>query len=796
MRLSAGALIATVCAALLLHPLFESGGWFVPAALAAAATIGGAALGRRLSVPGWAEPLPALLALLVFMTVTFTSDEAILALIPTPESVTRLGVLLEAGWYDVNRYAAPVPPYLGITTVTTLGVGAVALAVEFLAVRMRRAALAGLPLLALFSVPVAVLRDQLSWPLFALAAAGFLVLLAFDGRERVGRWGRPVTVRAEGATPRRNEPAVDTSAFAGMGRRLGLTAVLVALVVPAVIPGIRDDGLFGVGGGGGPGDGGGTSITTPNPIVSLKRQLNLPRDAEVMRYRTGMQVPGYLRMNVLDAFDGQAWTMSTVRGGRDDRVAGRPLPEPQGLRIAAPQASVEAQISERVTGMNFLPLPYPTREIDIRGDWLVHGPTLMVFSTRSEAGGSTYRAQVLDVRPSREQLRGAGWRAGAQGAGRYLNVPRVDQRIQRLATEITEGATSPYERAVALQEWFTTGGRFRYDLTVPGGNGTSALSDFLLRTRAGYCEQFAASMALMARMTGIPARVAVGYTSGTRTADGSWSVSTRDAHAWPELFFDGIGWVRFEPTPSGLAGQGSASVPDWSIPPPPTPGTGAGGPSPEAIDPESETSPESTATAAPGGPERPDPGAGADVGGTVGPIEDEGPGRWLGWTALVIVALLCWPRLQRSAVRRWRWARARGDAELARAAWRELRDDVVDMGGEWRGAESPRGAARRLVERYHLDGSAAEALWRIALAEERARYAPAPAPAPALAADVAQVRRAARAAVRPHRRLRAILFPRSSLDFLGLTLGRGYDTLEHATTLPTTWRNRLRRHPT
>jgi hypothetical protein len=97
-----------------------------------------------------------------------------------------------------------------------------------------------------------------------------------------------------------------------------------------------------------------------------------------------------------------------------------------------------------------------------------------------------------------------------------------------------------------LQEWFRT--EFEYSLEVQSGHGNNAIENFL-RDRVGYCEQFAGTYAAMMRTLGIPARVAVGFTSGTQTETGVYSVLGKNAHAWPEVWFDGVGWVAFEPTP-------------------------------------------------------------------------------------------------------------------------------------------------------------------------------------------------------------------------------------------------------
>ncbi len=125
------------------------------------------------------------------------------------------------------------------------------------------------------------------------------------------------------------------------------------------------------------------------------------------------------------------------------------------------------------------------------------------------------------------------------------------------AREITAGSANDYERAVKLQDWFALDGGFTYDTEVQVGSGSQAIARFL-RDKEGFCVHFSFAMAAMARTLGIPARVAVGFTPGTPQADGTMSVGLRDAHAWPELYFEGVGWTRFEPTPN------RGTVPDYT----------------------------------------------------------------------------------------------------------------------------------------------------------------------------------------------------------------------------------------
>ena len=102
----------------------------------------------------------------------------------------------------------------------------------------------------------------------------------------------------------------------------------------------------------------------------------------------------------------------------------------------------------------------------------------------------------------------------------------------------------------ALQDSFRDGS-FTYSLAVQPGQSTSAIEAFLFENRVGYCEQFAGAFAAMARAVGLPARVAVGFTPGQPDplTPGRYVVRGENAHAWPEVYLAGIGWVGFEPTP-------------------------------------------------------------------------------------------------------------------------------------------------------------------------------------------------------------------------------------------------------
>ena len=140
----------------------------------------------------------------------------------------------------------------------------------------------------------------------------------------------------------------------------------------------------------------------------------------------------------------------------------------------------------------------------------------------------------------------------------YLELPDgFADEYRPVAEEAVAGATTPYEQAIALQTWFRE--TFTYSLDIPASDDGDDLDDFLER-RTGFCVHFASTFASFARTLGIPARVAVGFTPGEVGADGRYIVRERNAHAWPEMWLDGIGWVLFEPTP----GRGAPGAEEYT----------------------------------------------------------------------------------------------------------------------------------------------------------------------------------------------------------------------------------------
>jgi transglutaminase-like putative cysteine protease len=136
----------------------------------------------------------------------------------------------------------------------------------------------------------------------------------------------------------------------------------------------------------------------------------------------------------------------------------------------------------------------------------------------------------------------------------YLQLPKIDPRVQRLADEVTARAANPYDKAASIESFLRTGYAYTLDVNMPPN--VDPLPYFLLQKRAGHCEYFASAMAVMLRAEGIPSRFVTGFLPGEyNDVGGDYIIRASDAHAWVEVFFPRYGWITFDPTPPGNATQ-------------------------------------------------------------------------------------------------------------------------------------------------------------------------------------------------------------------------------------------------
>jgi transglutaminase-like putative cysteine protease len=720
------------------------------------------------SVTGWGL-LPAAATLitylasqLIYINLLFAPGASNAGVIPTTASLRHLGTLVSQGAGE-RIYAPPVPDRPGAVMLAAAGIGLMAVAADLIAVRLRSPAIAGLPLLVLFSVPITTSAKQ--GPVgatiaFCLAITGYLAVLSADGRERLRIWGRLVTLwqNKDGDEQGRGP---DTRALAASGRRIGLAAVCVAIFIPLLIPGIKIHKLFN-GHGTATGGGGSSSVTLPSPLVELRGQLLPGKHTPVLTYSTNSPDPvdQYLQIYVLN-FDPKSreWVLAPSSGGVP--VTRASLPPPPGLagstvRSFTTRINLASGLTGYTAGVSYLPVPYAPTKVTVDGSWSADSGTLMISSLDQHLAGLTYSATSQEVLPTSQQLDAAG-PPPADVLRQYVPFPATsDSPLRKLALRITKHASTLYGKAMAIQDWFTKPGRFVYTTNASQQNTLTGLLRFLTTAREGYCQQFAFGMAALARLNGIPARVAVGYTAGTRQTNGNWLVTSADAHAWPELYFQGAGWLRFEPTPGGATGQGTAFPPFYAR----SGSSTATGGSPGQISAGGSTG------NLPGGPANSLPsnrlrGLPGSSGGPAARLVHHASVPVFPIVAAVLVILALLPRTARSVSRWRRWRSAQDPVAAAHVAWRELRDDLTDHGLSWHPSDSPRAVSRRVGRMLGLSPAGQEALDRITTAEEHALYARTARTPSSLRSDVTTVRRAMASEATTRTRWQARLLPPS-----------------------------------
>jgi transglutaminase-like putative cysteine protease len=752
----------TVLAAIAVAPLLTAHSpWLKAAAAAIVICCAASASGIR-AVRAAAGLVTYLAALFVFLNVFYAAGESLLRVIPTTASVDHLVHLAHQG-SSLTGYQPPVNGnYDGIKFLAAGSIGLAAIVVDFLAVRLRKPAIAGLPLLVIFLAPIATTAHVAGLgaaTAFLLAAAGYLALLSSDGRNRLRGWGRVVTVWHSSGEDERLGGA-DVGTLTATGRRIGLAAVCVALIAPLVLPTPNLRHLFSGGGGGGPA----TAVGLPDPVDQLHGLLTRSSSQPVLTYRSNSPDAGnYLQVYVLN-YDKSLTQWDLVQPAHSTPVGSRTLQTAPGFTVSTPGVLVTSHftLGQVTAGYSypvfFLPVPYWPIRVSAPGTWREADGTLMIFSDQSDHAGQTYTVSNSEVDPEPAQLE-VSQRYPASISKNYLDFSSpVTTQLTKIAARVTRGKTTAFAKAVALERWFHSS-LFRYSLRSTNlANTPAGLLAFLTTSRTGYCQQFAFAMAVLARLVGIPSRVAVGYTAGAQQADGSWLVTTSDAHAWPELYFAGVGWVRFEPTPGGVGAQATAVQPAYVTNATPGDSQTSKGPGPNATQ---TLGPASSPTGAANPLHRFQTPTGAGFagsassrGGTALPVAE----AFLGLLVLAAAA----PVTIRAFARRRRWRVAGDDASVARAAWQELCADLEDYGLPTRASESPRAVARRVSAAID-DQQAREAVGRITTVVERARYAPSPGAAGEIRADVTAVRRSlARNAGRTSR-WRARLLPASVL---------------------------------
>jgi len=179
--------------------------------------------------------------------------------------------------------------------------------------------------------------------------------------------------------------------------------------------------------------------------------------------------------------------------------------------------------------------------------------------------GAVYTVYSRSLPVTEAQLRGADAKNTPAAINeQYAQAPGTTPRVAALAREITKGAPTTYDKVQAIESWL--GANTTYSLNAPlSPANVDVVDDFLFRSRVGWCEQIASSLVVLARSAGIPARLVTGFVPGSPDAlTGRFVVREKDAHAWAEIYFPGIGWQGFDPTAQvPLAGDTASGGGSW-----------------------------------------------------------------------------------------------------------------------------------------------------------------------------------------------------------------------------------------
>ncbi|HUI05021.1 MAG TPA: transglutaminaseTgpA domain-containing protein [Acidimicrobiales bacterium] len=495
--------------------------------------------------------------------------------VPTAAAWRAVGSRFAAGYHVIRSHPTPVPATAGVVLWVAAGAGLVAVLARTLWAwpdrRSARPLLALAPSFGLFSY-TALLSSQIDRVPGALSylvsALAFLVAAQTVTTGPSGALAAQVAAAPARRTGARRLRAVLPGAWAALlavAVPLAVSPVLGALKVNALpFPSDRKAGSLsiapgGPGAGGGPRSGLGAQAPFGVQAINLVDDLQAvieSRSDEPMFSATTPR-PSYWQVAVLTLFTGTAWlpdphTQTAVQSIQVPLAGGSAaflpvLPQPRPVKTFRARITIEDLES------TLLPLPSTVVGVDSDATFLAGFGAVRSYET---ASGYSYTAEAAVPGGAPSAAAGTSVAAALENGQvtpgelePYLQIPPMPGPVVNLAHQIVAGAGSPAAEAGALARWFNSG-RFRYTLTPPPSPG-DPLSSFLFTTRAGFCQQFAAAYAALARIDGLPTRIAVGFTTGTPAGTDHYRVTGADAHVWPEVYLGPTaGWVSFEPTPA------------------------------------------------------------------------------------------------------------------------------------------------------------------------------------------------------------------------------------------------------
>jgi transglutaminase-like putative cysteine protease len=521
------ALVAvTLATALSFGRVFDKGDFFAPLAVIVIAGHLASAAARRFHIP---VALSAVLVgvagvfVIAWVLYPFTTNHGL----PTGLTFRTAGHDFSDAWDAFRVVKAPTPALRGFLLTAAIALWVTTFVSDWAAFRLWVPFETIIPSGTLFlfaSMFGTDTRRTLYALIYAIAVLVFMLLHRVARQQSSTAWLAP-------------DVGPGTRSLLQSGGVIAALAVLLASVAGPFLPGAHSGRLWdwqAI-------DSGPSSRQTVSPLVQIKGRLTDRSADEVFTVESATR--SYWRLTALDDFDGDVWSSKGSFGQADDSLS-------DAVPYNGPHTVVEQTYT--ISGLSSIWLPAAFEPTGIFGDvdarWEPQSSTLIVDTNQTTSDGLVYRVDSEVPQFTAAEL--AADPAGAPRTieSRDLRLPDdFPERVRSLAVQVAGDQHSPYEKALTLQNFFRQ--NFHYSLSAPSGHSDTAIESFLFDTQTGYCEQFAGSYAAMARAIGLPARVAVGFTPGVLGEDGLYHVRGEHAHAWPEVFISGAGWVAFEPTP-------------------------------------------------------------------------------------------------------------------------------------------------------------------------------------------------------------------------------------------------------
>ncbi|WP_302082565.1 transglutaminase TgpA family protein [Salinibaculum rarum] len=245
--------------------------------------------------------------------------------------------------------------------------------------------------------------------------------------------------------------------------------------------------------------------------------------------------PAYWRTGAYDRYTGTGWEQT----GDTESLSGRI----EGGGIRGAQVDYEVELNRSATA-----LPTVWRPVSVSGISDLEMTDQRAVRAGGRVGpGTTFTGRSYKPPQNPDVLRTSGQSYPPEIESRYTALPDdTPSRVGQLTDDITADAGSSYETAVTIEQWLEANKQYSLDASTTSDHMTDT---FLFEMDTGYCEYFATAMTTMLRTQDIPARYTVGYSTGEQVGENTYEVRGMNAHAWVEVYFEDVGWVKFDPTP-------------------------------------------------------------------------------------------------------------------------------------------------------------------------------------------------------------------------------------------------------